>query len=50
MGLDEIWQKINSSGNAYIIDTRNKTVVKSIKTSATDDDALKTIYTAMDSN
>lgn len=50
MGLDEIWSKINSSGNAYIIDTRNKTVVKSIKTSATDDDALKIIYTAMDSN
>jgi len=50
MGLDDLWSKINSAGNAYIIDTRNKTVVKSIKTSVTDEDALKTIYTAMDSN
>jgi hypothetical protein len=50
MGLNEIWPKINNSGNAYIIDTRNKTVVKSIKTSATDEDTLKAISTAMGSN
>ena len=50
MGLEDIWSKIGGSGNAYIIDTRNKTVVKSIKTSAADEDTLKIIYTAMDSN
>jgi hypothetical protein len=50
MGLEELWSKITGSGNAYIIDTRSKAVVKSIKTSATDEDTLKAIYTALDSN
>ena len=50
MGLGDIWTKISSAGNAYIIDTRNKTVVKSIKTSAKDEDALKAMNTAIGSN
>lgn len=50
MGLEEVWSKITGSGNAYIIDTRSKVIVKSIKTSATDEDTLKAIYTVIDSN